>query len=151
MRWIMNQRQIMAQWMVHRLPILKDPELLEPYQCIGLYDGRRIAAGCLYYNYVGHDMELAFYSESPHWVTASRVGKFLEYPFIEAGCMRITAKTSRRNKRMRRCLEGMGFKQEGVKRKGHDGIEDAIEYGMLYSEAQKWLNFSKERKNGILA
>jgi RimJ/RimL family protein N-acetyltransferase len=62
----------------------------------------------------------------------------MRYPFIQLGCNRITAITKAKNQPARAFLCRLGFHLEGV----HPGVfldDDAISYGLLRSDASRWL------------
>jgi len=58
--------------------------------------------------------------------------------FKGLGVVRITAEAAKGNKRSRRLIAGLGFRQEGCKRKGYDGKQDKIIYGMTKEEC-RWI------------
>lgn len=73
------------------------------------------------------------------WLSREALRVFFAYPFIELGCVRVTAIAAKKNKRSRKFLTRIGFIQEGVARKAAPGGKDnAIIYGMLRDEC-RWI------------
>lgn len=60
----------------------------------------------------------------------------LRYAFVQLGCVRITARTAKRNREARAFLDRLGFRIEGVRRAAHDGRQDQILYGLLARECR---------------
>ena len=58
------------------------------------------------------------------------------YPFIQLDCHRVTGLVRADNMEARRFDEHLGFKQEGVIRKGAADGTDMILYGMLKEECR---------------
>lgn len=149
--WVTNQKEKAALWVADRVDVMAGGVPLGDYQAIALCNEKRVLAACIYTDYNGHDMQLSFASDGPAWATRNAIRGFLDYPFNKAGCIRVTALCSKKNKRIRKFLEGLGFVYEGKKRKGYNGIDDLICYGLLYSEAKKWLThgdcYGKQKLN----
>lgn len=98
----------------------------------------KLLAACVYLNYRGHDLEMVFAAEHPRWCTRSALRSFFWYPFVYAKCIRVTAFVAKHNKRSRKLVAGVGFKQEGTVRHGYAPNIDAVVYGMLQQEC-RWL------------
>jgi RimJ/RimL family protein N-acetyltransferase len=82
--------------------------------------------------------ELSIAAEGKNWATRGIISKMLSYPFNQLGVGRVTAICAASNaKAINFCLK-VGFKKEGVIRRGM-GAEDSIILGMLREEAQRWL------------
>jgi RimJ/RimL family protein N-acetyltransferase len=136
--------QFIAHWVAQR--VREFNPMHEKYTCIGVADDVRLIAGMVYHQYRGHDLVMTFASDSPKWANKGNLGAFFRYPFGQLGCKRVTTFAARKNKRSRKLIEGVGFKLEGVMRKGN-GDQDAMIYGMLAEEC-KWI----ERKtDGIVS
>ena len=105
---------------------------------LGVVRGDKIIGGIVYFNNYGHSIEAAMAFDRSDWARPSTLRRLFAYPYHQVGASRCTAITARSNKRMRKFLEGIGFKVEGVLRKGADGREDAILYGMLRKDIA-WL------------
>lgn len=105
---------------------------------IGFASSGRIVAGAVYNNFRGHDIQLSFAAEDPRWAVKGNIRAVFHYPFEQLKCARVTAFTSKANRRARKLIEGVGFKMEGVHPKGWDGRQTAISYGMCREDC-KWL------------
>lgn len=108
------------------------------FTAIGWSGDNGLYAGVVYHNYRKTDIELVVYSERVNWLTRKVLQYIFTYPYIQLGCVRTTAVTGRKNHRTRKLLLGVGYRLEGVCRKGMDGKQDAFIYGMLRDEC-KWL------------
>jgi hypothetical protein len=139
-------------WVAGKIPHLESVGSLGEFVAISVVDNKDIPmAGIVYNNFRMTNIELQFASVNPMWATKKNIGLLLCYPFIQLGLPRITAIVQRGNKRIRKFLEGIGFKNEGTLRNcltAHKGrFENAIIYGMIRKEAEKWLsgvNYGKE-------
>jgi len=113
-----------------------------PLTTIGVTDkDDKIMAVAIYNNYRHpSDIEISFVAATPRWATQGNVRAMMHYPFVQLGVKRLSAITSKQNKRCRKLLTGLGFKQEGVHPfAGADG-ETAITYGLYSETAKKWMN-----------
>ena len=129
MMWCYDQDRIKA-YISHHLPCPSVPSV-----AIGLkkqgYD-----AAALYFNYEKEhgSIEMTFVSTNPANCTRRVINGFLAYPFTQLGCVRVNAHVRASNKRCRRLLKFIGFKEEGVKRLGYRGKEDIILCGLLRND-----------------
>ena len=57
-----------------------------------------------------------------------------EYPFRQLGVTRLKAECSALNRECRKLLDRLGFKQEGISRRAHDGSTDSVMWSMLPEE-----------------
>lgn len=111
-----------------------------PFQAMGLEsDVGNMEAGALFHQYTGANVELSLYAPG-----AFRLGflrAMMDYAFRQLGCLRVTARTRRANKPMRRFLPKIGFRYEGVQRKffGPAGADDAFLYGLMREDAGRLL------------
>src|SRR6187399_3289054 len=105
------------------------------YQAMAILDDQgQFCAGVVFHEYRGHDVQISCATDTsaawrPHIMRA-----VFGYVFKELGCVRCTSFTTKRNKSCRGFLEGLGFQLEGRIRQGHDGVKDALVYGLLASE-----------------
>lgn len=111
---------------------------LEPCTGVALTYGGKIAGGFAFRNYRGHDVEINLAIDDPRAFSRSVPRMVFGYIFDQLGCARCTALVRRGNKRSRRLIEGMGFVLEGKARRGYDGKQDMMIYGMLKEEC-RWL------------
>ena len=108
------------------------------YVALGVIKNDELVGGVVYYNYRHHDIEFAAAFTNRRWTTRTTLQTLFGYPFHQLSCVRATAIIGRKNKPARDAAEKSGFKVEGVKRRGFDGKQDAIMYGLLKSDC-KWL------------
>ena len=109
----------------------------EKFTALGVVRRGVPVGGIVYHNYQDWgciEVSLAF--DSPLWCTPQTLRGLFAYPFIGLRCVRMTAVVARRNKRSRRLVKGLGFKEEGVARRGYDGRDDAVGYGLLRGECR---------------
>lgn len=130
--------QQVAAWVGQFMPTFGSGDGFGECTAIGIADNSALVAGAVFHNYRGHDIEISFAATNPRWATRGRVSAIMGYPFNQLGCARLTTVTGRKNKRARALDEKLGFKLEGVIRKGYDGQQDAMVYGMLKHEC-KWI------------
>lgn len=129
-----------SDWLKARLPMIKH---FEPNAIfLGIGNGDRLLAAVAYTNYTGYDLELTIAADSPKWCTRNSVYEILKHPFLTNKCIRVTAKVAKHNKKSRQLVEGVGFKLEGVVRKGMKD-DDLCVYGLLYEEALPWLTLKE--------
>lgn len=145
---IFDRDMEVGQWVASRIP---DVQTIERFGDFTAYafasdDLTEIYAGVVYHNYRDHDIELVMAADDPRWATKGNIRAVFAYPFIQLGVARVTSICTKRNKRVRKLLEGVGFKREGVARRAIDGIQDAVIYGMLRSEANRWLGVKNGQK-----
>jgi hypothetical protein len=145
---------ILAEWAIARLPNedLKTPADLGPYHAFGvLKDGK--PACVVIYNWFrqmefGHDVRVIIVSENPGWCLPGVLRELFSYPFVYAGCERITAVIKDGNERSLKLCKGLGFRREGVMRRAHNGKTNAILLGMLKDEC-KWLKGRKQETTNV--
>ncbi len=139
LRLVFNDDFAVGEWVARRIPHVRSVREWGPFRAIGVARGDEPIAGAVFNNSRGFDMEISFAADSPRWATRGMVRDILAYPFVQCDCTRLTAVVGKRNKRARRFVEGLGFKQEGCVRRGLDGRQDAILYG-LQNEQCRWIH-----------
>lgn len=87
----------------------------------------------------GGDIRVTIYADSPEWCRKEIIRALFIYPFDFLGCSRITAVIKDGNERSMKLCKGLGFKKEGVLRRGYNGKSNCTVLGMLREEC-KWLN-----------
>lgn len=109
-----------------------------PSTAIGVIRRGVLVGGVVWHNYQKHDIELSAAFDTPAWCLPQTLRDIFAYPFLYLGVVRITTITGRKNKPARRFDERVGFRLEGVIRKGLDGREDNCVYGMTREEC-RWI------------
>jgi len=105
------------------------------YQSFAVLDDQgQFCAGVVFHEYRGHDVQMSTATETPLAWKPHVLKAIFTYAFKQLGCVRATAFTKKSNRRARSFLEGLGFQLEGRIRLGHDGVKDALIYGLLASE-----------------
>ena len=112
-----------------------------PLTAIGVSDkDNKIMAVAIYNNYRHDaDIEISFVAATPRWATQGNIRAILSYPFVQLGVKRLSAITTKKNKRCRKLLTGLGFRQEGVHPFAGENGATAITYGLYSEPAQKWV------------
>lgn len=102
----------------------------------------KIIAGILYHDYCplgdGGKIEMSMYAESPKWAQPGIIRALLHYPFIQLKCHIIVCTTTRTNRRTRRFLEGIGFKERGTLN-NRPYADDTIIYALRREDAERRL------------
>lgn len=143
MRLLFGSDEFVCQWVGERV----DAEVIKG-KAIGVIDGERLIAGVAYSNYRGCDIEMLAASENIRWLSRHRLYSIFAYPFVQLGCLRVTAIVAKKNKRSRSFIERIGFKLEGSHPKALDG-RDACSYGMLREQC-KWIETSHGQEIRII-
>ena len=106
---------------------------------VAVLRGEELLAVVIYDNWRGTDITLTVAAESPRWITKETAATLLTYPFTTLNVSRITALARKDNKRSRRLIRGMGFKEEGcVRCADYDGA-DMILYGLTRQDLENTL------------
>lgn len=120
-----------AQWLQSRIPEFAPIGV----KCIALWHGDRIAAVCGFANAHYNRVESFWACDIPRAVTRGAILTILSAAFIPPLSKRgITATATKGNKRARRFMEGIGFKQEGVMRRCGSHGENVLIYGLLLDD-----------------
>ena len=112
-----------------------------PCTTIGVLRDGKIVGGVAYSHFHKHPdgsdiaVNIALLPEAR--ITKSMWRWLFSFPFQQLQCSRITSFVIRSNKRARKFNERLGFKLEGIKRRGH-GRDDVFMFGMLASECRFW-------------
>lgn len=136
MRLLYQADEAVGAWVQSRIPNM--PRLPAPYVGIGVVRGAQLVAGVLYHGYVPEfgTIEVSIAADTPRWISRQRVSLILGYPFRQLGCGRVTAAIMSSNSRSIRLCEGLGFKREGLLRRGF-GRDDAVVLGLLREEWER--------------
>ncbi len=122
-----------------QFPIAAERGGFEVWRAIGIANSEgKLVGGIVLTDYRGHDVELTIFLDTPQALSRNLLHQLFTWAFEQQGFKRLTAHVSKRNKRSRRFVEGLGFKLEGVKKLGfHDGADECV-YGMTYNNC-RWL------------
>jgi RimJ/RimL family protein N-acetyltransferase len=126
-----------AAMVASRIPHVRDKGFGE-CAALGVVRDGQLVGGVVFTMFSGHDIHVHMAFDSPRWATPQTLRELYSYPFRQLPCVRMTAPISRKNKRMRRLAEGLGFELEGVMRKGLDGKDDLMIYGTLRDKC-RWV------------
>ena len=111
-----------------------------PCSAIGVSRGTEIVAGFLYGRYDEHDVEVTVAVEDHRvWQRRGIIRMLFVYPFMQLGCTRISCSTAVDDYKASKLAMKLGFRAEGMKRRGYDGVNDAYIFGMLREECH-WLS-----------
>ena len=119
--------ELVASWVKERLG--SSGKVSEPFAALGICnrDETGLGAGLIFHSYQdGADVTLTVASEGP--VARPRaIARCLSYAFDQLGLRRVSAEIELSNARSIRLAKGLGFVQEGVKRKAaKDGGHVAV-------------------------
>jgi RimJ/RimL family protein N-acetyltransferase len=134
-----DKTEMVGQYIMHKVPGLR----LVPGNYVAfafLTNSDDFAGGAVISNFregeYGNDCEISCAAETsmafrPHVCTA-----VFQYVFQQLGCTRLTAITTKKNRRTRAFLERLGFALEGCVRRAYDGRNSALVYGLLAEDCR---------------
>jgi len=108
---------------------------------VGLEKDGDLICGVVYTDYQEDDGDLQLHiaATTPRWCTKNTIRMFLDYPFNQLDCVRVTTRCAVDNPRILKFMDGIGFTREGILRKAFNRKIDAIVFGMLKEECY-WLD-----------
>lgn len=150
MKLLFGHDHLVTQWAAQRIPHVDEADNFGPCVAIGVVDDHGvIRAAAVYHGYQPRfrGIEISFALESPRYLTRDVISGLLRYGFGQLQCLRVTAVTPLKATSTRRFLEKLGFKREGVLRRGF-GNDDAVLYGLL---AKEWARspFNRDRRTDV--
>jgi RimJ/RimL family protein N-acetyltransferase len=134
---LLGADDLVIEMVKSRIPEMRGKDFAFP-RGLGVVRNGNLVGGVVYHEYRGHDVQMSAAFDSAGWALPGTLRALWSYPFDTMGCKRATMIIGRKNKRARRFCRGMGMTEEGLLRKGLDGMQDAVIYGMLRDEC-KWL------------
>lgn len=144
-----ERQHALLRWAAAQVPWLATPESFGPcvgWGVLGSDDAKAPLVGAIVLNNyrpgIG-DIELNVIAQKEGWANREIFRVVSDYVFNQLKCGRISLTLPRGAKKTRDHAVRVGFKMEGVRRKGFYNGADAIIYGMLRSECQ-FLNERKE-------
>ena len=94
---------------------------------VGILDDGALVGCFMFHAYNGHDVELSYFG--PNTMDLGITRKIARIAVDELGVSRITVRTARNNKIIKRGIKKLGFEFEGIRKHGY-GEYDAIMYGL---------------------
>lgn len=126
---------MVAAWVSARMPVQPHAGF-GPCAALGILRDDRLMGGVVFSGFVGHDIQVSGAVDPSFRCSPAALRLILAYPFLQLGCARLSLRTGRRNKRARAFAERLGFRIEGVVRKGLNGSQDAMLYGLLRADCR---------------
>lgn len=127
-------------WVHQRLPMTHGP--FRDFRALGIVHDGRIVGGVVFTQWRGlAGVEVSGAIEPGFRCSPATLRRVLAYAFGQLDCVRIGFTTGRKNKAARAFLERLGARVEGVRRRGLDGRQDAILYGLLRDECRFWKGY----------
>lgn len=113
---------------------------IQKAQALGLTIDDKLTACMVVHDYhpAHRNCQISFAASSPRWATKDTIRAMMAYPFNQLRCERLTTIISEHNARSIRFNVGIGFKLEGVMRRGH-GDCDSMIFGLMRDEAPEWM------------
>jgi len=108
---------------------------------LGFTENNKILACVLFSGYDGHNLFIHMAIEHPRICQRKYIKMMFDYIFNKVNCYRATATVDENNIRMKKLVEGVGFKREGSIRsmiKRNNKFLDVAIYGMIKHEC-KWI------------
>lgn len=115
-----------------------------PSSAVGVLLDDELVCGVVYNNYRRYDLDMHVSATTPRWASRRIVGTLLAYPFSQLGCVRVTATISSENDKAAKLLRQLGFHCEGYHPMAWEGQGDALSFGMLRSDAERWIGALRE-------
>jgi RimJ/RimL family protein N-acetyltransferase len=134
-----DKTEMVGQYIMHKVPGLR----LIPgsYAAFAfLADNGDFAGGAVVSNFrqgqYGNDCEISCAAETAMAFRPGVCTAVFRYVFVQLGCTRLTAITTKKNRRTRAFLERLGFALEGCVRRAYDGRKSALIYGLLAEDCR---------------
>ena len=130
-----------AEWVAARIETLRNATDFGPFSAIGVGINGRPSFGVVFYDLRhqkhGHDIRVAAAAErGTRWARPQVLRYLFDYVFNQLGCARATFVIREGNERAERVSKKLGFRKEGVIRRGWDGKTNALIYGLLKTECR---------------
>jgi hypothetical protein len=136
MEFLFGEDEFVADYVSQQIGLSIHP----PYTAIGFVNpDRGLFGGAVFNSYNGANIEITVYCPN---VSRGIIRAIVRYGFVQLGCLRMTAKTRRSNKRTCRVLPKIGFQFEAAQRNffGPQKADDAIVYRLDRDVAlSRWL------------
>lgn len=129
-----------AEMVRQRIPHLRQ-DGFGPCTAFGILHKGVLVGGVVFNNYRKFDIYFTAALDGP--VSRDAIRKLFGYAFNQLGVKRITSITGRKNKKARKALGILGFREVGVAHRGLDGFEDAFLFELLKDNC-KWLKANEQ-------
>jgi len=108
------------------------------YAALGVVRDHALIGGVVFHDYrpQAADIEITAGFTTPRWCSPATFGEIMRYPLVQLDLERCTARVASGNHPARRFLERLGFIEEGRLRRGRDGVQDDVIYGVLREEGR---------------
>lgn len=139
MHLVVNHDAEVAAFVARLMP-LELPEFAK-FTAIGVVDGTQLVAGVVFSDWRPEfgTIELSGAATDPRAFSPKIIRAIGSYPFEALDCFRVWARTATANKRARKFLLGLGFKEEGVNAHHYGAKRHAVMLRVLKPEWQlKW-------------
>lgn len=137
---ITDQPAIVAAWVARAIGI--DAFRGSPCVAFGVTgDHGRLIAGVVYHDfYPEHgDIQVSMAASTARWCTRANIRAILRYPFLTAGCDRVTACISADNAKALKILTGLGFVVEGRRWRARNRTTDELILALYRAAAARWI------------
>ena len=132
-----ERQQALVRWAAAQIPWIATAEAFGPCTAWGVLKADKKLVGAIVLNNyrpgIG-DIELNVIAQQENWASRDIFRVVSDYVFNQLKCARMSLTIPRGAKRTRDHALRVGFKMEGVRRKGFYNGVDAIIYGMLKTE-----------------
>lgn len=130
---------VVADWVARRVEGLENRDDFGPSSCLGIGRNGVAVAGVVYSMYrkekYGSSVWLTIAAkQGVPWAQPEVLRQIFHYPFVELGCTRVGALIKEGNTKSIKLCTRVGFRKEGVLRRGWDGKSNALVYGLLRHE-----------------
>ena len=121
------------------LQILGYPPPVQDAKMFGIVVGEKIVASVIFHDLMNvngkpHSIAITMATDNPRWCTRKVMNQFSEYIFGELGIKVFWGQCAKRNKKMRKLFERLGFRFEGVARGRYPDGSDATVYSIKKEE-----------------
>jgi len=120
-----------AEWMGEQM----GTRIIPPYTAFGVVSAHGQLVGGVVINEI-QEASCEVSIVAPKRVSRSLLRVTASYVFDTLGCNRVTARTRASTLKVRKFIEKVGFRQEGILRAFYEDGDDAVLFGMLRNECR---------------
>lgn len=125
-----------AEWVKERSPVPVD---FGRCTAFGILQDGALVGGVVFNNYRRFDVWMSVVLQDGAAVTRQTIRTLCEYAFGQLNVRRVTSITGKKNRKARKALRALGFIEEGSAKYALDGVQTAVQYGLL-RENCRWIN-----------